>query len=100
MKTLFVLVLISFSACTSQKSTVIYMPFLPPDADSAGRDLFQFYGYEDTLGRWHEWGNPRWKRTLNIPPRTPGKEANEGAIPPMRFFKSYWRIPPFPGDTL
>jgi hypothetical protein len=75
---------LTVTGCASPK--IIYMPFLPPTADSAGRDLFQFYGYEDTLGRWHEWGYPKWKRTLATPPATPFGATDEGPLAPVSFF--------------
>ncbi len=84
MKKLIIVLCVAFAGCGSPK--VIYMPFLRPDADSLGRDLFQFYGYEDTLGRWHEWGYPVWKRTLSTKTTHPFSTAQEGPIPPVAFF--------------
>lgn len=84
MKKLILLAFVALAGCASPK--IIYMPFLPPGVDSAGRDLFQFYGYEDTLGRWHEWGFPVWKRTLVAPSGTPLSTAPEGPLPPVAFF--------------
>jgi hypothetical protein len=74
------------AGCASPKPTVIYMPFLAPGADSAGRELFQFYGYEDTLGRWHEWGYPKFRRMLATSQQKAFSTAEEGQLAPVEFF--------------
>ncbi len=86
MKRLIILLALATMTTAGCTTKVIYMPFLAPGADSAGQDLFQFYGYEDTLGRWHEWGYPKWLRTLDTGTQKPFVTPPEGTLPPVTFF--------------